>query len=58
MSFCASTTQDALVVHTHHEYMYLKLSMDEQLIEVSVLIRQSKQPIVDHPPLTEKTHSW
>jgi hypothetical protein len=41
-----------LVVHTHHEYMYLKLSMDEQLIEVSVLIRQSKQPIVDHLPLT------
>jgi hypothetical protein len=30
------------------------ISMDEQLIEVSVLIRQSKQPIVDHPPLTEK----
>ena len=54
MSFCASTTQDTLVVHTHHEYMYLKLSMDEQLIEVSVRIRQSKQPIVDHPPLTEK----
>jgi hypothetical protein len=27
---------------------------DEQLMEVSVLIRQSKQPIVDHLPLTEK----
>ena len=54
MSFCASTTQDTLVVHIHHEYTYIKLSMDEQLIEVSVLIRQSKQPIVDHLFLTEK----
>jgi hypothetical protein len=54
MSFCARTTQATLVVHTHHEYMYLKLSMDEQLMEVSVLIRQSEQPIVDHLPLTEK----
>ena len=54
MSFCASTTQDTLVVHTQNEYTYIKLSMDEQLIEVSVLIRQSKQPIVDHLSLTEK----
>jgi hypothetical protein len=28
--------------------VYLKLSMDEQLMEVSVLMRQSKQPNVDH----------
>jgi len=52
MSFCARTGQDTLVVHTHHEYTYLKLSMDEQL-RVSVLIRQSKQPTVDHLPLTK-----
>jgi hypothetical protein len=54
MSFCVRTYQDTLVVHTHHEYMYLKLSMDEQLIKVSVLVGQSKQPIVNHLPLTEK----
>jgi len=53
MSFCARTGQDTLVIHTHHAYTYLKLSMDEQLIEVSVLIRQSKQPTVDHLPLTK-----
>ena len=54
MSFCARTTQATLVVHTHHEYMYLKLTMDEQLMEVSVLIRQPQQLIVDHLPLTNK----
>jgi len=54
MSFCASTSQYILVVHAHHEYTYLKLSMDEQLIEISVLIRQTNQPIVDPLPLTEK----
>ena len=54
MSFCVRTGQDTLVVHTHHEYTYLKLSMDETLMEVSVLVGQSKQPIADHLPLTEK----
>ena len=54
MSFCVRTYQDTLVVHTHHEYTYIKLSMDEQLMEVSVLMRQSKQPNVDHLSLTKK----
>ena len=40
MSFCVRTIQDTLVVHAHYEYTYLKLTMDEQLVEVPVLIGQ------------------